>query len=485
MASVTQKNNAVIPPTGASRRDFLRASAITAAATIAFPHIVSAQVRGANDKIRVACIGVGGKGDSDVDQVASRPGAEIVALCDVDENTLNRKAQKHPKAKLYRDFRKMLEEMDKSIDAVTVSTPDHIHGIAAGSAMKLGKHVYCQKPFTQTVYEARTLRALAKEKKVATQMGNQGSAGNGLRRAVEVIQAGIIGKPLELHVWSNRPIWPQGMARPDGEDPVPANLDWDLWLGPAAKRPFKKDVYHGFKWRGWLDFGTGALGDMACHTVNMPFRALKLGYPNVVECEATSQMFPETYPKTSRIRFEFPERDGLPPVKFWWYDGNPDAPDTFRPNPELTKDILAVKTEKGRLPGSGCLIIGEKGQIFSPDDYGSSFLLKMKEDAKYKDGSNHDAVKNIPQSIPRAPGPGGDDEKMKNEWFAMMRDGTPGYSNFDIAAYLTEIILLGCIAMRVGVGRKMDWDGPNMKSTNIAEAAQFVKRNNRQGWDLI
>ncbi|MFI5378088.1 MAG: Gfo/Idh/MocA family protein [Tepidisphaerales bacterium] len=485
MASESTKNSTIVPPAGASRRDILRASAITAAATIAFPHVITAQVSGANDKIRVASVGCGGKGDSDVDQVASRPGAEIVALCDVDENTLNKKAQKFPKAKLYRDFRKMFDEMAKSIDAVTVSTPDHCHGIVAGTAMKLGKHVYCQKPFTQTVYEARTLRKLAKDMKVATQMGNQGSAGNGLRRAVEVIQAGIIGNPLELHVWSNRPIWPQGIPRPAGEDPVPPTLDWDLWLGPAAQRPFKKGVYHGFNWRGWFDFGTGALGDMACHTVNMPFRALKLGYPNVVECEATSQMFPETFPKTSRIRFEFPEREGLPPLKFWWYDGNPGDPSTFRPKPELTKDILVVKSENGRLPGSGALIIGDKGQVFSPDDYGSQFYVKLTEDAKFKGGDNHEAVKAVPQSIPRAPGPGGDDEKMKNEWFRMMREGTPGYSNFDIAAYLTEIILLGCIAMRVGVGRKMDWDGPNMKSTNIAEAAQFVKRNNRAGFDLI
>lgn len=491
MASEPTKNKTIIPPAGASRRDFLRASAITAAATMAFPHIVSAQVRGANDKIRVASIGVGGKGGSDVDQAAAA-GGEIVALCDVDENTLNEKAKKYPQAKLYRDFRKMFEEMEKGIDAVTVSTPDHVHGIAAGTAMKLGKHVYCQKPFVQTVYEARTLRGLAKEKKVASQMGNQGSAEDGLRRAVEVIQSGLIGKPLELHIWSNRPIWPQGIARPAGEDPVPNTLDWDAWIGPAAMRPFKKGVYHGFNWRGWYDFGTGALGDMACHTVNMAFRALKLGYPTAVECEATSQMFPETFPLTSRIRFEFPERDGLPPLKFWWYDGNPDSPATFRPKPELQADILDVKKEKGRLPGSGCLIVGEKGQIFSPDDYGASFLVKLKGDEKFKGSGNHEAVKAIPNTIALAPvrdpanrGKTGTDERMKLEWFEMMKTGKPAYSNFDIAAYLTEIILLGCIAMRVGVGRKMDWDGPNMKSTNIAEAAQYVKRVNRKGWDLI
>ena len=178
-------------------------------------------------------------------------------------------------AKLYRDWRKMFDELGKSIDAVTISTPDHCTASAAITAMRMGKHVYCQKPLTQTVWEAREMRRLAKEKKLATQMGNQGSAGSGLRRAVEVIQAGVIGAPTELHVWSNRPIWPQGTGPPPGEDPVPDNLDWDLWLGPAAHRPYKNGVYHAFTWRGWYDFGTGALGDMACHTVNMPFRALE------------------------------------------------------------------------------------------------------------------------------------------------------------------------------------------------------------------
>jgi len=219
-----------------SRREFLRASALAAAA-VSFPYV--GNVLGANDRLNVACIGVGGKGDSDTNE-AARCGANLVALCDVDENTLARKAQKYPEAKRYRDFRKLLEEMDKSIDAVTVSTPDHCHAIASGMAMKLGKHVFCQKPLTQTVYEARLIRQLAKEKKVATQMGNQGSAGGGLRRAVEVVQAGVLGPVRELHVWTNRPIWPQGIERPQHEDPVPANLDWDLWIGPAPMRPFSQ-----------------------------------------------------------------------------------------------------------------------------------------------------------------------------------------------------------------------------------------------------
>jgi predicted dehydrogenase len=328
------------------------------------------------------------------------------------------------------------------------------------------------------VHEARLLRKLAADKKIATQMGNQGSAASGLRRAVEVIQAGVIGPVRELHVWSNRPIWPQGIARPEGSDPVPENLDWDLWLGPAKERPYKKGVYHPFAWRGWSDFGTGALGDMACHTVNMPFRALKMGYPTVVECEETSQLFPETFPKTSRIRFEFPERDGLPPLKFWWYDGDPGdkSLSVFRPKEELTKEIIATRKT---LPASGCLLIGDKGKIFSPDDYGSQFFLALDKEGYLPadaNGQEHEAIRNIAKSIPRSPG-------HNQEWFNMIKDGTPAYSNFDIAAYLTEIILLGCIAMKVGVGEKMQWDGPNMKSPNRPEAAKFVKRENRKGWD--
>jgi hypothetical protein len=318
------------------------------------------------------------------------------------------------------------------------------------------------------------MRQLSKEKKLATQMGNQGSAENGLRRSIEVIQAGVIGNPLELHVWSNRPVWPQGFDRPSGSDPVPAHLNWDAWLGPAADRPFKKDIYHTFNWRGWHDFGTGALGDMACHTVNMPFRALKLGYPNVIECELASRIFPETFPLTTRIRFEFPEREGLPPLKFWWYDGNPGgAIVPLRPHADTVREILATQ---GKLPPSGALVIGEKGKLFSPDDYGANFYLAMKGEEEFKSGNNHEACKDIPQSIPRSPG-------HMQEWIRMIKDGTPAFSNFDIAAYLTETILLGCIALRVGEGYRVEWDGPNMKSTNLPQAAQFVSRKNRKGWE--
>jgi len=481
-----------------NRRAFIRRTTLAAgAASLSFPFV--GRVLGANDRINVASIGVGGKGDSDSSH-AFTAGGDIVAICDIDSNTLNGKnsslkgmAEKGSRtydAKLYRDWRKMFDEMGKSIDAVTVSTPDHVHGSAAITAMRLGKHVYCQKPLTQTVWEAREMRRLAKEKNLATQMGNQGSAGDGLRRAVEVIQAGVIGAPKELHVWSNRPIWPQGLDRPEGEDPVPSNVDWDLWLGPAAYRPFKKGVYHSFNWRGWYDFGTGALGDMACHTVNMPFRALKLGFPTAVELEVASRVYPETYPLTSRIRWDFPEREGLPPCKFWWYDGNPVANHAMfkggnfiaplRPSGDITKEIIA---QRGELPHIGCLVIGEKGKLFAGDDYGSRFQVMIEDEKEYTNSDKHEACKAVPVTIPRV-NERDTDLAMKKEWFAMMKGGAPSYSNFDVAAYLTEIILLGCIALRSGVGHKLDWDGPNMRATNAPDAARFVKRNYRKGWEM-
>ena len=360
---------------------------------------------------------------------------------------------------------------------------------------------------TQTIYEARLLRQLAGECKVATQMGNQGSAEDGLRRAVEVVQAGFIGPVRQVYVWTNRPIWPQGMDRPAGEDPVPATLDWDLWLGPAAWRPFKlelsanpapetaskgkgrgrrRGIYHPFNWRGWQDFGTGALGDMACHTANMPFRALKLGYPVAVEAEC-SAINKETYPLKSKIRFEFPAREGQPPVTFWWFDGgNPLADSPYRhdgsnkPPKEVTADVQEFLE---KVPGSGCLLLGDKGTLFSPDDYGAQFFVKLKDEKEFRDGKSHEGVKAIPQTIPRnAFQSEGGDTRHHLEWIAACKGGQPGYSNFDIAAYLTEIILLGCVALRAG--KKLEWDGPKMLASNAPEAAQFIRREPRKGWEL-
>jgi predicted dehydrogenase len=452
-----------------SRRQFIRSTTFAAgAAALSGPFIVRGQ--NLNSRIQVGVIGAGGKGSSDTDETA-KAGGVIVGLCDVDKGTLASRGEKYPNAKRYQDFRKMLTEMDKEIDAVIVATPDHMHAPASIMAMNMKKHCFTQKPLVHSVYEARRMREVAKKMKVATQMGNQGSAGPGLRRAVEVIQAGVIGKPLELHVWSNRPIWPQGIERPTGEDAVPDTLDWDQWLGPAPWRPYKKDTYHTFKWRGWQDFGTGALGDMACHTVNMPFRALKLGYPNQIEAVSTG-MNKETYARSSKIRFQFPAREGLPPLSFWWYDGKPDGSDTYRPHADLTGDIVA---KQGKLPGSGCLIIGDKGRVFSPDDYGSQFFVRLKDEQQLIPSKEHEAVKAVPESIPRSPG-------HYVEWIEAIKGGRPAYSNFDIAAYLTEIILLGCVALRVG--HKLDWDGPKMRATNCQEAAQYVKREYRQGWKL-
>ncbi len=467
-----------------SRRKFIYLSALAAGAT-AFPSCARPGPRriSPNEKLNIGVVGTGGKGSSDTECCS---GENIVALCDVDENIAAEARRKHPSAKYYRDFRKMLET-EKSLDAVIVATPDHLHASVAAMAIKLGKHVYCQKPLTQTVYEARLLRSLAKQYKVATQMGNQGSAEDGLRRAVEVVQSGFIGPVRSVHVWSNRPIWPQGMERPPGEDPIPATFDWDLWLGPAPLRPFKAEypsgnapenqrrrsaVYAPFVWRGWQDFGTGALGDMACHTANMPFRALKLGYPTEVEAES-SGINKESYPKNSKIRFEFPAREGLPAVTFWWYDGGQ------KPSPDLTGDIRDMLD---KVPDSGCLLIGDKGKIFSPDDYGARFYVKLGDEKELVDGRNHEGVKAIPMVIPRNTHPGDTDKRHHLEWIAACKGAGPAYSDFDIAAYLTEIILLGCVSLRSG--KKLEWDGPGMKAKNAPEAAQFVKRDYRKGWAL-
>jgi hypothetical protein len=464
-----------------SRRLFIKYSSVAfGASVVGGPYLVRGQ--NLNSKLNIASIGIGGKGDSDTRLCASE---NIVALCDVDQKILDARKQQYPLAKLYKDYRKMLDQQ-KDIDAVIVATPDHHHACASIQAMKLGKHVYCQKPLVHSVYEARMMRKVAAEHKVATQMGNQGSAENGLRRAVELIQAGVIGPVRQVHVWSNRPIWPQGIERPNRVDPVPEGLDWDLWLGPAPERPYVEKLYHTFAWRGWLDFGTGALGDMACHTANMPFRALKLGFPKTIEAESL-QMNKETFPIKSKIRFEFPEREGMPPLSFWWYDGGNPRPGSGRgehdgnnkPPKELTAEIEEML---GKMPGSGCLLVGDKGKLFSPDDYGARFFIKLNDEKEYADGNKHAAVKSVPETLPRNAHTGDSDRRQHLEWIAACKGGPTPYSNFDVAAYLTEIILLGVVALRVG--KKLEWDGPNMKATNTAEAEQYVRRIYRKGWSI-
>jgi len=464
-----------------TRRQFLYTTAFAGAAALTGCATTGPRRLSAGDKLNIGVVGAGGKGSSDTDHCSDE---NIVALCDVDTNTLAKRKEKYPNARTYQDWREMLQK-ETSLDAVIVSTPDHMHAMVAATAMRMGKHVYCQKPLVQTVHEARLLRKLAKQYGVVTQMGNQGSAEDGLRRAVEVIQGGVIGAVREVHVWSNRPVWAQGQDRPAGSDPVPASLDWDGWLGPAQYRPYKQGVYHTFSWRGWQDFGTGALGDMACHPANMPFRALTLGYPTEIEATSSS-MNKETYPLKSRIRFQFPARQGLAPVTFWWYDGgNPKPNDPYRhdgnnkPPGNVTAEVEAMM---GSVPGSGCILVGDDGKIFSPDDYGANFFIKHKSDKEYVPSKNSDAVKAVPQTIPRNAFTGDTDKRHHLEWIAGCKGGPTPYSNFDIAAYLTEIILLGCVALRTG--KKLEWDGPNMRAKNAPESAQYVKRNYRNGWSL-
>jgi predicted dehydrogenase len=472
-----------------TRRRFIQSSAAGAAGYWLTATAASA-TRAAdapNGKLHIAGIGVGGKGSSDIEQAAGI--GEVVALCDADDNPLNEKAGKWTSAKKYNDFRKMFDEMAKQIDAVTVSTPDHTHAPASIMAMKLGKHVYCQKPLTHTVYEARQMREVAKKTGVCTQMGNQGSAETGVRRAVEIIQGGVLGQVREAHVWTNRPIWPQApeiTARPP-EAPVPSHVHWEEFLGPAPFRPYaevqvanadtqgKKGkrkgpaAYHPFKWRGWWDFGTGALGDMACHTANMAYRALDLGYPTSVMADATD-VNPETYPSSAKITFEFPSRKSMGPVTFVWYEGKRDGKKVLPP-----QELLAKVLKPGeKLKDSGSILVGEKGILFSPDDYGARYVL-------FGEGVN-EAAKAIPESLPRN---GRGDPGMKQEWAEAIKSGKPAhaYSNFDIASMLTETILLGNIAIRL-TGQKLAWDGPSLQFTNNPAANQYVHYEYRKGWTL-
>ena len=484
-----------------NRRNFIKTGALaTGAVAFGVPLLVRGQ--NLNSKINIAAIGAGGKGSSDIDCCDSE---NIVALCDVDSNQSARKLQKYPGAKTYQDFRKMFDEMGSGIDAVTISTPDHFHAVAASRAMRLGKHVYVQKPLAQTIHEARYLRDLAVKTGLVTQMGNQGSAADGLRRGVECIQSGIIGQVREVHIWTNRPVWPQGIGRPEGSDPVPDTLAWDTWIGPAQMRPYKKGVYHTFNWRGWLDFGTGALGDMACHTVNLAFRGLHLGYPTTADGTALDPMNKETYPLGSKIRFEFPARKAtvpaakktffnrtdtlsFAPVTFNWYDGG--MADATKPNGhdfnnKPPKDLLVdIENSVGEVPNSACLLIGDKGKIFSPSDYGESFFLKLKDDPKFVHFKKHPAVEAIPQTSPRNPFGHGGDKPHHQEWIGAIKANKPEdcYSRFEVGAQLTEFMLLGCVALRVG--KKLNWDAQNLTAVGCPEADALIRREYRPGWSL-
>jgi predicted dehydrogenase len=436
-----------------TRRDFLQSAALAGVG-----YWVAGGVRAddkptsANDTIRFACVGVAGKGQSDT-AAAARHG-QIVALCDVDDDRLGKAGEKYEGAKKYHDFRKMFDELGKSIDAVTVSTPDHCHAVVSALAMRLGKHCFTQKPLTHTLWEARRLAEIAAEMKVATQMGNQGTASSRLRKAAAVVRAGALGPVKEVHVWTNRPTWPRGAPRPP-PPPVPAYLHWGLWLGPAPERPYSGErqanghpPYHDFNWRGYWDFGTGALGDMACHTMNLAFMALDLREPTAVEAE-TSGHNKETYPKWSVIRYTFPVRGKRPALTMTWYDGGK------RPSAELLD---------GEKPAtSGSLIIGSKGKLYAGGDSGYAYKLLGN-------------VKEPEVEYPQSPG-------HVEEWVRAMRGGPPAMSNFPgYAGPLTETVLLGNLA--VWCGKRVEWDAKHLKATNAPEAEPLVRPTYRKGYAL-
>ncbi len=463
-----------------NRRGFLGQSAVLTAGvgywagTAAHGHAQSSALQG----LAAGCIGVGGKGSTDTSHIAEQ-GVAIAALCDVDRGTLTKKGREFPDAKQFDDFREMLEQMGDKIDVVSVSTPDHTHAAAAIRAMRMKKHIYCQKPLTWSIREARMMRETAQEMGVVTQMGNQGTSEDGLREAVEVIRSGAIGDVSAVHVWSNRPIWPQGEGRPSGEDPIPDGLNWDAWIGPAPMRPYKDNTYHAFKWRGWVDFGTGALGDMACHTTNMPVMALKLWDPVAVTAVKNPGIFEgETYPEYSALKFEFPEREGLPPCEFFWYDGGELPPEEIISQLPESFQERVKKQKTGDRKTSGAVIVGSKGLVFSPDDYGARYYL-LPED-QYKDFEKPE------QSLPRIPAKGNNDERQKWEFVNTIKgEYEPGtMANFDYAGRLTETILVGNLALRAGEGERIEWDAKSLTSDNVSDVNQYVDRDYRSGWEI-
>ena len=460
---------------GLTRRKFLGSTALSTAAFLVAPGGVLGLrgVDSANEKLNLAGIGIGGQGGHDLSQMESE---NIVALCDVDQNHAAHIFKKYPKAKAFTDYRWMLEEM-KEIDGVVIATPDHHHAFAAMEAIKRGKHVYCEKPLTHSVWEARQVALAARKAKVATQMGNQGQASEPTRRLCELVWAGAIGKVREAHLWTDRPsrglfeeYWPQGVARPKETPPVPATLDWDLWVGPAPLRPYHP-AYLPVKWRGWWDFGTGALGDIGCHAMDPVFRALKLGAPLSVQASST-RVNEETYPLGSMVAYQFPARPAapqannwhvkglpfaveMPPCKLVWHDGG-----LRPPRPDGLPDGIKMG-ENGRL------LIGDKGFILGTSVYPESRAKKVGQ---------------VPKTIPRSAG-------HHREWIEACKGGQPAGSNFEWAGPLAEAVLLGNVALRVELREdltlgKLLWDAAALRFTNLDDANAFLRRDYRAGWSL-
>ncbi len=449
------------------RRTFV-SSAVSAFAgfTIVPRHVLGgAGFVAPSDQLRVAAIGAGGMGGGDIATV-SKLGASFAALCDVDEERAAGSFAAHPKARRYKDFREMLDKEANNIDAVTVGTPDHVHAVAAMAAIRAGKHVYCQKPLTHTLHECRELTKAAKAAAVMTSMGNQGHATEGARLTNEWIQAGVIGNVTEVHVWSDRAgkLWKQGIGRPTEALPVPKTLDWNLWLGPIRERPYHR-AYAPVGWRGWWDFGTGALGDMGCHIIDHPVWALQLGAPISVESRTTldgtvnekNEFNRETYPIAAIITYQFPERTNgrLPPVTMTWYDGGLMPPTPIEmPNNQ-------------RLPENGVLYIGTKGKMIHGSHGGMPRLLP---DELYEQ------AKTVSPTMERSPG-------HYEEWVQACKGGKIPAASFDYSGPMTETVLLGVLSLRAP-GQRLLWNGEKMEVTNAPEVNQFIHTEYRKGWSL-
>ncbi len=472
-----------------SRRNFIKTAAVATAGFYIVPrHVLGKGYIPPSDKLVIAGIGAGGKGESDIKNFFDSGKAEIAFLCDVDDRQAATTRGRFPNAKNYKDFREMLDKEHKSIDAVSVSIPDHNHAVAAMAAMQLGKHVYVQKPLTHDIYEARMLTQGAHKYKVVTQMGNQGASGDGVRQLLDWYKAGVIGDVTEIYCFTDRPVWPQGIARPTEKPPVPKELDWDLWLGTAQYKDYMDNLVP-FNWRGWWDYGTGALGDMACHIMQPAFAVLDLGYPVAAECSVSSRYianwqqayYPESGPVSSHIILTFKQKNNKPDLKLHWMDGGiqPERPAELLPNETMGDG------------GNGIIFKGTKGNMMA-GTYGINPQLLPTSKTK---------TTVVPQTIARVPN--GDD----GHYAAWVEAAIAGYgsdkannlsSRFDVAGPLTESVLMGNLAIRSFDIRKKNgddfdypgrhiqliWDGDNMKITNFDEANQFVKRTYRDGWSL-
>jgi predicted dehydrogenase len=441
------------------RRRFLQTTAVAGLGYWVAGGVEAAASRSPNEQIQVGCIGTGGKGQSDVQNMSKY--GQIYALCDVDSKTLAGMKQSYKTEHNFSDYREMLDKMGDRIDAVTVSVPDHNHAVMASKAMRMGKHVHCQKPLTHSIWEARRLGEIARETGVATQMGNQYTAFNPMRKAAHQIKEGQIGDVSEVHIWTNRPIWPQGERRGPIK-PVPASLDWEQWLGPAPWRHYA-DGYHPFKWRGWWDFGTGALGDMACHTCNLPFMALNMRDPTSVEAECPEHDG-DSYPPRSKIKFEFPKLGNRAAFTMHWYDGG-----NVPPRELFSGVTLKTKNDEGKeLPPpcpSGVILIGNKAKMYAAGDYAEKGVQIVGD------------VKEMDVDYPRSPG-------HEKEWFIAMRDSKkPAMSNFaNYAGPLTETILLGNLA--IYKRGRVEWDPVQLKPLNDASLARIVHPTFRDGYEV-